>query len=56
MTQYHTSEAVTIGQPDKLCDIIADSIMDECLSHDPLSRVACNVRSQAFMSPKYPRL
>ena len=25
MTQYHTSEAATIGQPDKLCDIIADS-------------------------------
>ena len=43
MTQYHTSEAATIGQPDKLCDIIADSILDECLSHDPLAHVACNV-------------
>ena len=43
MTQYHTSEAVTIGQPDKLCGIIADSILDECLSHDPLARVACNI-------------
>ena len=43
MNQFYTAESVTEGHPDKLCDIIADSVLDECLSHDPLSRVACEV-------------
>lgn len=43
MNQYYTAESVTEGHPDKLCDLIADSILDACLSHDPLSRVACEV-------------
>lgn len=43
MNQYYTAESVTEGHPDKLCDIIADSVLDECLSHDALSRVACEV-------------
>jgi len=42
MTQYlFTSESVAIGHPDKVCDQIADAILDECLRQDPLSRVAC---------------
>ncbi|MEF2175067.1 MAG: methionine adenosyltransferase [Candidatus Absconditabacteria bacterium] len=41
MKQYITSESVTKGHPDKLCDQISDSILDECLSQDPYSRVAC---------------
>lgn len=41
MKQYITSESVTKWHPDKLCDQISDSILDECLSQDPLSRVAC---------------
>lgn len=41
--RYLTSEAVTEGHPDKICDQIADNILDECLSQDPESRVACEV-------------
>ncbi len=43
MNQRYTAESVTEGHPDKLCDIIADSVLDECLAHDALSRVACEV-------------
>ena len=38
---YFTSESVTEGHPDKLCDQISDAILDACLVQDPLSRVAC---------------
>mgnify|MGYP003249780551 CR=1 FL=1 len=38
MNQFYTAESVTEGHPDKLCDLIADSVLDECLSHDALSR------------------
>ena len=38
-----TSESVTEGHPDKVCDTIADSILDACLEKDPASRVACEV-------------
>ena len=37
---YFTSESVTEGHPDKLCDTISDSILDECLKQDENSRVA----------------
>ena len=37
---YFTSESVTEGHPDKLCDLISDSILDECLKQDKSSRVA----------------
>ena len=40
---YFTSESVSEGHPDKVCDQIADSILDECLKVDPKSRVACEV-------------
>ena len=43
MNQFYTAESVTEGHPDKLCDLIANSVLDECLSHDALSRVACEV-------------
>ena len=36
-----TSESVTEGHPDKLCDAVSDAILDACLREDPLSRVAC---------------
>ena len=36
-----TSESVTEGHPDKVCDAISDAILDECMSQDPMSRVAC---------------
>ena len=37
---YFTSESVTEGHPDKLCDYISDKILDECLRQDKYSRVA----------------
>ena len=36
-----TSESVTEGHPDKMCDQISDAILDACLAQDPYSRVAC---------------
>ncbi|GHU68133.1 S-adenosylmethionine synthase [Clostridia bacterium] len=41
--QYLTSESVRAGHPDKLCDQIADAILDGCLRVDPEARVACEV-------------
>ena len=38
-----TSESVSEGHPDKVCDQIADAILDECIRQDPTSRVACEV-------------
>lgn len=38
-----TSESVTEGHPDKMCDIISDAILDELLKGDSLSRVACEI-------------
>ncbi len=38
-----TSESITEGHPDKVCDSIADAILDACLEQDPMSRVACEV-------------
>lgn len=43
MRKFITSESVTEGHPDKICDLIADSILDEMLAQDPYSRVACEV-------------
>jgi len=40
MKKLFTSESVTEGHPDKVCDQISDSILDECLNQDPESRVA----------------
>ena len=36
-----TSESVTEGHPDKICDQISDAILDAMLEQDPMSRVAC---------------
>lgn len=41
--RYLTAESVCAGHPDKLCDIIADSVLEACLSKDKNSRVACEV-------------
>lgn len=41
MKKLFTSESVTEGHPDKLCDYISDSILDAYLALDPFSRVAC---------------
>jgi len=39
--KYFTSESVTEGHPDKMCDCISDAVLDEILRQDPMSRVAC---------------
>ena len=44
---YFTSESVTEGHPDKLCDYISDSILDECLKQDSHSRVAVETMASA---------
>ncbi len=36
-----TSESVTEGHPDKVCDAVSDAILDACMAEDPYSRVAC---------------
>ena len=41
MKKLFTSESVTEGHPDKICDQISDRILDEMLRQDPMSRVAC---------------
>ena len=45
-----TSESVTEGHPDKMCDQISDAILDELMRQDPMSRVACE---GALMNPAH---
>ena len=40
-----TSESVTEGHPDKVCDMVSDAILDACFEQDPMSRVACETTS-----------
>jgi S-adenosylmethionine synthetase len=40
-TYFLTSESVTSGHPDKVCDQISDAVLDACFTVDPNSRVAC---------------
>jgi len=46
LKQYFTSESVTEGHPDKVCDYIADSILDAYISQDICSHVACEVMAK----------
>ena len=39
--RFFTSESVTEGHPDKICDQISDAVLDAILAQDPLGRVAC---------------
>ena len=41
-----TSESVTEGHPDKICDQISDAVLDACLAEDPTSRVACEAATK----------
>ncbi|MBI4182046.1 MAG: methionine adenosyltransferase, partial [Candidatus Aenigmarchaeota archaeon] len=40
-TFYFSSESVTEGHPDKICDQVSDAVLDTLLAQDPSSRVAC---------------
>lgn len=44
-----TSESVTEGHPDKVCDIISDSVLDAILAQDPMGRVACETTATTGM-------
>ena len=44
---FFTSESVTEGHVDKICDQISDAVLDACLEQDPTSRVACNAATKA---------
>jgi S-adenosylmethionine synthetase len=46
-----TSESVTSGHPDKICDLIADSILDEALKNDPLAKMAveCTIKDDLIL-------
>lgn len=46
---YFTSESVTEGHPDKMCDSVSDSVLDACLEQDPNSRVACECVAKSNM-------
>lgn len=46
---YFTSESVTEGHPDKMCDQISDAVLDACLEQDPNSRVACETATKTGM-------
>lgn len=48
-TFVFSSESVTEGHPDKMCDLISDAILDECLRQDPLSKVACETCTKTGM-------
>lgn len=41
MSYFFTSESVSEGHPDKICDQISDAVLDDILKHDPNARVAC---------------
>jgi S-adenosylmethionine synthetase len=44
-----TSESVSEGHPDKLCDAVSDAVLDACLEKDPKSRVACETLAKTGM-------
>lgn len=44
-----TSESVTEGHPDKICDQVSDAVLDACLEQDPFSRVACETATKTGM-------
>jgi len=46
---FFTSESVSEGHPDKLCDQVSDAILDACLKDDPASRVACETYSSTSL-------
>lgn len=48
-TFLFTSESVTGGHPDKLCDQVSDAVLDACLAQDPHSKVACETATKTGM-------
>ena len=48
MSYIFTSESVSEGHPDKICDQISDAILDECIKQDKYSRVACETMTVSY--------
>jgi len=46
---YFTSESVSEGHPDKICDQVSDAVLDACLAEDPYSKVACETSTKTGM-------
>jgi len=46
---FFTSESVSEGHPDKLCDQVSDAVLDACLKEDPYSKVACETSTKTGM-------
>jgi S-adenosylmethionine synthetase len=46
---FFTSECVSEGHPDKLCDQVSDAVLDACLAQDPYSKVACETSTKTGM-------
>jgi S-adenosylmethionine synthetase len=46
---FYTSECVTEGHPDKLCDQVSDAVLDACLEIDPMAKVACESATKTGM-------
>jgi S-adenosylmethionine synthetase len=44
-----TSESVSEGHPDKICDQVSDAVVDACLAHDPHSKIACETATKTGM-------
>ena len=53
MSFLFTSESVSEGHPDKLCDLISDSILDACLQVDPNARVAVETMVKGLSDSSY---
>ncbi|MCL2621315.1 MAG: methionine adenosyltransferase, partial [Defluviitaleaceae bacterium] len=49
MKKLFTSESVTRGHPDKMCDQISDAVLDAILAQDPKARVACETMATTGM-------
>ena len=49
MRKLFTSESVTEGHPDKLCDQVSDAVLDAILETDPMARVACETSATTGM-------
>ena len=52
MRRLFTSESVTEGHPDKMCDQISDGVLDAILAQDPNARVACETCTTTGMVSK----
>ena len=50
MRKFFTSESVTEGHPDKVCDQISDAVLDNILRQDPTARVACETIATTGMA------